>query len=130
MRKVPILIICGLILGLAVVTGGCSRTASSSIPAGSSPVNAAVTGSVLKLSSVALPAGWVGCPYEVRVGADGGMLPCRFNLAGGALPSGVRLSTGGILIGTPTARGNYSFTLQVKDARSTSTTADFVIHVN
>ena len=59
-----------------------------------------------------LPQSTVNQPYSqmiTAVGGNGG--PYTYTVTQGALPPGVTLTTGGLLAGTPTALGNYAFTL-------------------
>ena len=68
-----------------------------------------------------LPAATVGMSYgPVTFSAAGGTTAYTWQIAGGALPSGLGLSSGGLLSGTPAAgsAGPYSFTVQVSDGIS------------
>ena len=47
--------------------------------------------------------------------ANGGTLPYTWSLAGGTLPTGLTLSSSGVISGTPTAAGTFSFTVRVTD---------------
>lgn len=49
-------------------------------------------------------------------GIVSGQAPFTVALTGGALPPGLSISTAGQITGTPTAIGNYSYTLRVTDA--------------
>jgi large repetitive protein len=62
-----------------------------------------------------LGGGTVGVPYSATIGAAGGYGAgaYAFSLASGTLPSGLVLSAGGTLSGTPTAAGTSTFTVQV-----------------
>src|SRR5439155_14877895 len=47
----------------------------------------------------------------------GGVAPYdNFTISGGALPSGVTISSSGTISGTPTAVGTFSFTVQAQDS--------------
>lgn len=48
--------------------------------------------------------------------ASGGALPYTFSIAAGTLPPGLSLSSTGVLTGTPTAVGAYTWTVRVTDA--------------
>lgn len=64
-----------------------------------------------------VPSGKVGNPYNLMFTASGGAAPYTFSLANNSfLPPGLTLSTSGLLSGTPTTRGSYSFLLTVTDA--------------
>ncbi|MDW8412838.1 MAG: putative Ig domain-containing protein [Acidobacteriota bacterium] len=70
----------------------------------------------ITLSPLTLPNGGTGTPYSQTITASGGTAPYTFTLISGTLPPGLTLSTGGILSGTPTAPGNYTFTVRATDA--------------
>lgn len=64
---------------------------------------------------IALPAGAVGASYSQTVSVVGGLPPYTFVLAG-ELPAGLDFDTAkGMLFGTPTAPGSYSFTITASD---------------
>ncbi len=56
-----------------------------------------------------LPPGAVGEPYSVQITAE---YADRYSQAGGTLPPGLTLGTNGLVSGTPTTAGLYSFTVQ------------------
>lgn len=59
-------------------------------------------------------------PYSFQFQAIGGALPHSWQLApgSGSLPAGLNLDGGGLLSGTPTASGTFSFTVRVNDLTS------------
>jgi hypothetical protein len=59
-----------------------------------------------------IPDGTVGTPYSATLTSTNGTSP-SFSISAGALPTGITLSAGGVLSGTPTAAGNYTFTVRV-----------------
>lgn len=63
----------------------------------------------------------VGVPYGSPLTATGGVAPYTFSVLG-ALPTGLTLSTVGLISGTPTVPGNIVFTAQVVDSTGNSTT--------
>ncbi len=63
-----------------------------------------------------LPTAIVGSGYSATLTANGGLPPYSWTVQGTGLPPGLTLSTGGVLSGTPTTAGNYSFTAQVSDS--------------
>jgi hypothetical protein len=65
------------------------------------------------ITSGALPStGKVGVAYSHKFTASGYPHDAKFYLTGGSFPSGLTLdATNGLLSGTPTAAGNYSFTV-------------------
>ena len=84
----------------------------------------------LAITTTSLPSGTAGLPYSASLAAVGGQPPYVWSLASGAtLPVTMTLSTAGLLSGTPTVPGSYSFTLQVTDsgARVAATTFNFTV---
>jgi subtilisin family serine protease len=54
--------------------------------------------------------------YSTAIVAAGGSPPYRWGVAAGGLPPGVDLDSAGVLRGTPTSVGTWSFTMSVTDA--------------
>lgn len=52
----------------------------------------------------------------VQFSAAGGDAPYTFTVTSGSLPAGTALSTAGVLSGTPTTPGEYSFTVTATDS--------------
>jgi hypothetical protein len=66
--------------------------------------------------TTSLPTGNLAVPYNQQVLLTGGTLPVTWQVTG-ALPPGLAFDTGtGIISGTPTSSGTYSFSVQVRDA--------------
>lgn len=63
--------------------------------------------------------------FSQTLAASGGTAPLTWTLDVGTLPAGITLSTAGVLSGTPTVAGPYSFTIKVTDANSVSATKAF-----
>lgn len=69
----------------------------------------------------ALRSGISGTAYSESLTATGGAGGYVYSLAPGSnLPNGLSLSTTGAIQGTPSATGNYSFTIIVADSRNSS----------
>ena len=77
--------------------------------------------SAITVSPSALPTMTAGTPFSQTLTSSGGVGPYTYTLQTGALPVGLSLTSGGVISGTPTQRGAYSFSV-----RSTDSTADFV----
>ena len=76
------------------------------------------------------PAGEVGASYSDQLVVTGGTSPFTWTVSAGSLPPGVTLSSaGGLLSGTPTAAGTFSFTVKVTDSASLSATAALTLTV-
>ncbi len=70
----------------------------------------------LQVSTTTLPGGEYGTAYDQSLGAIGGTSPYSWSVSQGSLPPGLSLSSSGVLSGTPTAAGAYSFTAKVTDS--------------
>jgi hypothetical protein len=86
----------------------------------------------LVINTASLPGGLQHLPYSSAVAATGGLPPYTWTITSGALPSGLSLNAGsGAISGTPTALGNFTFTIQARDssnpARTTSKTLSLSI---
>jgi Putative Ig domain len=71
-----------------------------------------------------LPSGVVGTRYSRDLQASGGTVPYRWTIRSGVLPQGLTLSSDGVLSGTPTSTGPFSFTVRATDSSSQPQMAD------
>jgi hypothetical protein len=86
--------------------------------------------STLLISTTSLATGVKGTAYSATVAASGGTAPYTWSVLSGSLPTGLTLaSSTGVISGTPSATGSFSFTLEAADAASDSATAEFTIAV-
>jgi Putative Ig domain len=69
----------------------------------------------LQVGPTTLPVAITNSSYSVPLQITGGTAPFTLSMIGGTLPAGLSLSTAGVLSGTATVDGNYSFTVQVLD---------------
>jgi uncharacterized protein (TIGR03437 family) len=74
-------------------------------------------------SSSPVPNGATGALYSYRFDASGGAPPYQWSTSSGSLPAGLALATDGSLTGTPTAAGQYTFTIRVTDSPGQSLAA-------
>jgi hypothetical protein len=72
------------------------------------------------ISTITLPSGAIAVPYSATLAASGGTSPYTWTIASGSnpVPPGLALSAGGTISGTPTASGNFGFTVVVTDSAS------------
>ena len=61
-----------------------------------------------------------GKPYSFQLTAQGGGTQ-TWSIQSGSLPTGVTLTSSGLLAGTPTASGDFSFTIKVADGSRSAT---------
>jgi large repetitive protein len=82
-----------------------------------------VVNATLSLTFAAPPAGQVAVAYTDTLTAAGGATPYTWSVSAGTLPAGLTLAaTTGVLAGTPTTAGTFSFTVKVTDASSQTAT--------
>lgn len=77
--------------------------------------------SAITVSPATLPTLTAGTPFSQTLTSSGGTAPYTYTLQSGSLPVGLSLTSGGVISGTPTQRGSYSFSV-----RSTDNGGDFV----
>jgi hypothetical protein len=69
----------------------------------------------VSIITASLPSGTVNSAYNATISALGGTGNYTFSQTAGTLPTGVTLSTAGVLSGTPTVSNSYTFTIQCID---------------
>lgn len=120
----------GLISGTPTAAGTFTFTAkvTDSLPStDTETMDLVVTGgsnSVPSITTTSVPNATSGVAYNETVVATGGDGALVWTLDSGALPSGVTLSSSGVLSGTPTEPGAFSFTVRVADSDTTTGAAD------
>jgi hypothetical protein len=72
----------------------------------------------LAITTNSLPGATIGTAYSTTLVATGGLAPYKWAVTSGALPTGITLSVSGVLSGTPTASGSFTFSVTVTDAAS------------
>ncbi|MHB8484453.1 MAG: Ig domain-containing protein [Candidatus Acidiferrales bacterium] len=107
-----------LTLLLVMSLNGCGLSANS----GAKQVPASVA--QLKIATPTLPAAQTQGSYQASLAASGGKAPYTWNVASGALPAGLALTSAtGTISGTPSQTGAFSFGVQVRDSSSPLQTA-------
>lgn len=94
------------------------------------PITITVGPPALTITSGAIPAAQNGSVFSYQLAAAGGKPPYRWAVTAGALPAGLSLAaTTGIISGTPSAAGNFNFTVDVTDADSRTSRKGLAITV-
>jgi hypothetical protein len=114
----------GLISGTPVAAGTFAFVASvtdSSSPAQSKSAAFTITiaSTQLSITTTSLASGTVNTAYSKTLQASGGTPGYIWNITSGSLPAGLTLAaTTGVISGTPTASGTFSFVVTVTDTGS------------
>lgn len=74
-----------------------------------------VVAPTITLAPASLPDATGGIFYGQTITASGGTRPYTYAVTSGALPAGMTLSTGGVLSGTPSAYGPFTFEVTATD---------------
>ena len=121
----------GVISGTPTQVGSFSfavQVKDSSGAAVSGTYNVSIASGVTIATPPVLPTATVGVPYSVTIEPAGGTNPYVWAVTAGALPAGLTFSAGKIS-GTPTASGDFTFTVQVTDGNTNRATKDFTLTV-
>jgi len=116
-----------LIGNMATVTGIVSGTTtlticSASTSCSSLPVTVG-SASAITFTSTTLPDAVVGQVYSEQLSANGGSGNYTYTVSSGGLPSGLILSSSGLITGTPVASGYSTFTITVADTSGNTVTS-------
>lgn len=84
----------------------------------------------ITLSPATLPNGTVGTAYSQTITASGGTAPYTFSVIAGSLPPGLALAVGGVLSGTPTTAGSFTFTVRATDSAGCFGSQVYTIVIN
>jgi hypothetical protein len=87
-----------------------------------------VVGGLSILTSQLQPA-TAGVAYAQGLSAAGGQAPYTWGLKSGGLPPGLTLSADGIISGTPSTNGDFSFTAEVTDSSAASASMQLTLTV-
>ena len=96
-----------------------------------------VNGLLLGFSSIVLPTasalkgGTNGAAYSETISASGGQSPYSFAVTSGTIPTGTTLNTAtGVISGTPTATGTFTFNITATDNSGMQGTSTFTIVIS
>ena len=78
-----------------------------------------------------LPAGIVNTPYNQTITASGGSAPYSFTMTAGTLPTGLSpITAGGVIAGTPTTAGTFTFTITATDDNGCTGLREYTLVIN
>ena len=100
-------------------------------PTGGAMITALAGSSQPTISTASpLAAGVVGSNYSQTFAASGGLSPYTWSITGTTPPpTGLTMSTSGVLSGIPTSSGTVTFTVQVADANSHTSSSVFSLNI-
>lgn len=108
-----------------IASGGAHQIVKASIQGG----GGASPNTPVPLAS-ALKGGTTGVAYSETIISQGGTSPYSYSVISGALPTSTSLnSSTGVISGTPTVAGTYSFTIKVTDTNGSTGTQAFSITI-
>ena len=121
-------------LATTVWTLGCSNDNPQRVVATSSGISVEFTAEAdLSLPAICqstVPDGRETVPYSVELVAVGGdPNTMAWTIQSGALPGGLNLSAGGLLAGTPTEAGSFTFRALAQDGMGNSAFGDFGLRI-
>jgi len=113
----------GLLAGTPSASGSSSFTVAAANSTGATAASqayaltvAAPGTSPTTISPSTLAGATAGTAYSQQLSASGPTTPYSFKVSQGSIPSGLSLSSGGLLSGTPSASGSFSFTVAAADS--------------
>jgi hypothetical protein len=115
--------------GLATGIAAGSTTVSATLGSVSGSTSLTVVFMPLTIATGSLPTGTQNVAYAATLAAVGGSPPYSWSLSAGALPTGLGLSSTGVISGMPTATGTFTFTVSVADAASRTAAQSFGITI-
>ncbi len=115
----------GILIGTPTATGSFAFTAQ--VTDGISTASASFTINVslvtLAFTSNSMPAAGGGKPYSQPLPVVGGTQPYTATVTSGTLPPGLALGSNGVLSGTPSSAGSFTFTASISDSSTPVQTA-------
>ncbi|WP_160295188.1 putative Ig domain-containing protein [Geobacter sp. OR-1] len=84
----------------------------------------------LSISPAAFSDGVIGSPYSQSIGFSGGKSDYILSVIAGSIPAGLSMDASGMVTGTPTTSGTFTFTVQVSDSLGATSSKEFSIRIN
>jgi hypothetical protein len=86
-------------------------------------------GATVEVLTMALTSGTINVALEQTLSAGGGTAPYTWAVAAGALPTGLSVSSGGVLSGTPSQSGTFLVRIKATDNNAVIGYRDFVLTI-
>jgi hypothetical protein len=120
----------GFLIALSC-TAGMAALSVGILRAGGRAVRSQNEPELLIQSDAELPDAYPRMPYEYRFHARGGVPVLQWRVEKGALPAGMKLEDDGRLHGAPEHKGEFQFTVSVRDGSNPrqAVQKDFTLHV-
>jgi alpha-amylase len=122
----------GALVGQPTATGkyAFTITATDSLGSSDSHTYTVTINPAIAVSTKSLPAWTAGLPgYSQSIAASGGTGSLTF-AASGTLPTGLTLATSGVLAGTPSVAGSYTFNVTATDSVGASAGQTYTVVIN
>jgi hypothetical protein len=96
---------------------------------GSVTLTVTSTSSNLTITTLGAPDAVVGTPYRLQLAARGGLLPYQWSIVAGSLPTGLMLDAAGLISGTASVTGAFSFNVEVTDSAMPAAHAEATLRI-
>ena len=90
---------------------------------------AAIPNPILHVTTGALPDGQSGATYSFSVAAAGGVGPRTFSVDPATLPPGLGMNSNGLITGSPSTTGTFSFEVTIIDSAIPPQTSRGTVHI-
>lgn len=123
----------GTLSGTPTTTGNFNFTVTATDSVGftgSQAYTFSVAAPTITIAPATLPAATGSIAYSQSLSASGGNGGYTYSLIAGALPPGIALSSAGLISGTPTTTGSYSFTVRATDGFGFNGSQAYTVTVN
>jgi hypothetical protein len=122
----------GVLVGLPTVQGSYTfsvRATDTNGCSGTRTYTQTITCQIVTMTPGSLPSAQIGVAYNQVLTANGGTAPYTYSVNGGSLPTGLTLTASGVLSGTPTAAGDFTFGIKATDAGGCAVTNSYFVPV-
>jgi hypothetical protein len=122
----------GVLSGTPTAAGSYSFTVTTTDTVGATGTQpfTVVINPAVSITTTSLPSWTVSTAYSQTIAATGGTGGKTFTTTSGTVPTGLTLSSAGVLSGTPTATGSFSFTVTATDTTGASTSQAYSVTIN